>query len=1338
MGDQGISVSHRFRQTTARATQLRRAFGRCSKTVLILRVAFCILCPAWIGFGGLEAAPANNGFASAIALPAALPISESGTNSDATAESGEPDNDGHTPASSVWWEWTPVADALVQVDTFGSSFDTLLAVYAGDTLSELVPVASNDNGGSGQQSRLVFGAVGGTTYHIAVDGASGAEGNISLNLSEPEDPPVLVSLNIAPGVVDVETTSQVVQVEVTATDALAGVEQIWVDFYGSDSNYRGGAYLSLDSGTAGNGAWVGMLTVPVYSTPDTWTATVVLSDYTGATARYGDHGDIPIPPGSDTELEVVNDGAVDAEAPQLVAFNMAPTSVDVTYASQQMVVEIDFTDNLSGLQYLFLDFYDSHGDRVALDTSLHQVEGTATGGKWAGSITIPRFTAPDTWDAYVYLSDEAGNAVYLAAPFPGDPLGQIEVLNSGVVDTRKPRLLTLAITPTAVDVTSGQQDVTLVATASDDSAGVDEVYANFYNDADEYIGYIYFNRTTGTPTNGTWEAVLTVPPFTAPGTWHAQISVRDQSEKRQEYSDVFSYNVPLPDGATGAFDVLNSGPVDETPPVLTAFTITPGSVDVTSGQQQVTITADATDDVAGVRAVYANFFGADSSWHGGTTLALVGGAWEGVFTVPQYAAPSTWHVQFAIPDFANNYSYYSNLFSSNEPLPGGGSGELAVLNSGVVDTEPPRLLTFALTPNTVDVWSSPQDVMITVDLSDDGVGVDQVYVEFYNEAQDYLGFASLPLVSGTAVSGTWEGAFTVPQGTPFGALHARINASDLSGKYGTYSNLFGYDSSLPGGASGVVEVVAPVGVDIAPPVLLSISISPDNVDVTSGEQHATITVEASDDLSGIEDIYMEFYDDAAQPVGSAGFHRTAGPATNGTWEGDLTVYPFTAPGTWHARVYLTDYSGKGIAYGNLIPGDEILPGGASGELEVFNTGDIDEIAPVLNAFTITPGTVDVTTGAQQVLLTADATDDVGGVRFCYVNFWDASHTYLGYRFLTLGSGTSSDGTWEAELTVPQYLAPQIRYAQFVLFDFANNYSQYSSLFSGDQDLPGGGSGQLVILNAGGVDTGAPQLTSIQFTPGAVNAGESAGVTITATDDLSGVQYARIDFYNSLGIYLFTSGLGLDSGVSTNGTWVGTAYIPAEALSEVWDSVVILEDGVGNAARYGPSQSGLNFPGGATGQLAIIGAPTETLASFAEDHLLEGAAAEFDANTDGDAAILLFEYAFHLDPTIPDAEVLTPDTGEHGLPWVGLHDLGGGVKVLEVQYLRRLSAADLTYVVEFGSDLSNAGPGAWEPASNPETTESIDAEWERVTVRDSETSTTEHARFGRVSVTADAP
>jgi subtilisin family serine protease len=124
----------------------------------------------------------NDNFASRISISGPSAVA-AGTNVGATKEAGEPRHAGNSGGKSVWWTWTAPADGSVTLKTAGSTFDTLLAVYTGTSVSALTTVAQNDDSTTGMTSLLKFNAVAGTVYQIAVDGFGGASGSILLNLS---------------------------------------------------------------------------------------------------------------------------------------------------------------------------------------------------------------------------------------------------------------------------------------------------------------------------------------------------------------------------------------------------------------------------------------------------------------------------------------------------------------------------------------------------------------------------------------------------------------------------------------------------------------------------------------------------------------------------------------------------------------------------------------------------------------------------------------------------------------------------------------------------------------------------------------------------------------------------------------------------------------------------------------------------------------------------------------------------------------------------------------------------------------------------------------------------
>ena len=98
------------------------------------------------------------------------------TNAAATHEPGEPLHAGKPGEHSVWYTWTPSANGIATLRTVGSTFDTLLAVYLGNALTNLEALAADEDRGGYFTSEVRFNVVGGLPYQIAVDGFGNAAG----------------------------------------------------------------------------------------------------------------------------------------------------------------------------------------------------------------------------------------------------------------------------------------------------------------------------------------------------------------------------------------------------------------------------------------------------------------------------------------------------------------------------------------------------------------------------------------------------------------------------------------------------------------------------------------------------------------------------------------------------------------------------------------------------------------------------------------------------------------------------------------------------------------------------------------------------------------------------------------------------------------------------------------------------------------------------------------------------------------------------------------------------------------------------------------------------------
>src|SRR5262249_25536006 len=81
-----------------------------------------------------------------------------------------------TNSNPVWYSFTPCGDGRINVDTNGSSYDTVLSIFSG-TCGSAIEVACDDDSGTGLNSQLVnVPVVGGTTYLIKLSDFGNPDG----------------------------------------------------------------------------------------------------------------------------------------------------------------------------------------------------------------------------------------------------------------------------------------------------------------------------------------------------------------------------------------------------------------------------------------------------------------------------------------------------------------------------------------------------------------------------------------------------------------------------------------------------------------------------------------------------------------------------------------------------------------------------------------------------------------------------------------------------------------------------------------------------------------------------------------------------------------------------------------------------------------------------------------------------------------------------------------------------------------------------------------------------------------------------------------------------------
>ncbi len=133
----------------------------------------------------------------------------------ATNEMGEPLHGQISNHASIWLDLIVPQSGSYIFNTRGSTFDTVLSLYKGETLSELVPLADNDNADSQSiHSQVRVSLIAGKRYLVAIAGREAGEGQVNFNvLTTPENDDFAgrVQLATAGGAMAVDLTNASLQ-----------------------------------------------------------------------------------------------------------------------------------------------------------------------------------------------------------------------------------------------------------------------------------------------------------------------------------------------------------------------------------------------------------------------------------------------------------------------------------------------------------------------------------------------------------------------------------------------------------------------------------------------------------------------------------------------------------------------------------------------------------------------------------------------------------------------------------------------------------------------------------------------------------------------------------------------------------------------------------------------------------------------------------------------------------------------------------------------------------------------------------------------------------------------
>jgi hypothetical protein len=452
-----------------------------------------------------------------------------------------------------------------------------------------------------------------------------AMGSSAMALEDTE-PPVLADFILLPDEVHVSAMDQPIKVIAYVNDDLSGVSYVGAAFSSPDGKQGIGTTLARVGGTDNEAIFRGTLTFPRFAAAGEWKVTEV-------SLRDNVNNYRPVGPADLQEAGFPNsvevNGTEDIEAPLITDFTLTPAEVDVTSEDQLVKVTAHVDDNISGVSYVGVAAA-SPGGKQGISTTLARVGGTDNEADFAGTLRFHQYAAVGEWKiTEVSLRDNANNYQPVDAAelrFYGLP-NAVQV--SGTEDIEAPVLTAFTLTPTEVDVRSGDQQVKVTAHVDDNLSGVSYVGVSAASPDGKQGISTTLARVGGSDQEAIFEGNLTFHQFAAAGEWQInQVSLRDNANNYRPVGPGELQEVGFP------YAVQVKEP-DTTMPQLLELAIEPDEIDTAAEAQTVRLVAHIVDPSSVNKAVFVfKSPSGQATVSGGQFIGISGTPLDGFYEIP--------------------------------------------------------------------------------------------------------------------------------------------------------------------------------------------------------------------------------------------------------------------------------------------------------------------------------------------------------------------------------------------------------------------------------------------------------------------------------------------------------------------------------------------------------------------------------------------------------------------------------------------------------------------------------------------------------------------------------
>ena len=233
------------------------------------------------------------------------------------------------------------------------------------------------------------------------------------------------------------------------------------------------------------------------------------------------------------------------------AITYTPSAVDVTTAHATLEASIAVSGS-SGIQgSATLGFLRTTAPEI-FPTNTNVTDYSSNSVNAVVSCTIPQFSQAGPWQPLVTLTPASGIPLLFGGTNSGRPhllstsqLPALTVNNSGTSDIAAPVLTAFSISPLTANVNNGPVPITISATITDATSGIDRVEVWLYHPFNSAFDYqLPVSLTSGTLTNGTWTGTVFLPKEYPSETYSVNVLLWDRALNASAYGAYSTSQTP--------------------------------------------------------------------------------------------------------------------------------------------------------------------------------------------------------------------------------------------------------------------------------------------------------------------------------------------------------------------------------------------------------------------------------------------------------------------------------------------------------------------------------------------------------------------------------------------------------------------------------------------------------------------------------------------------------------------------------------------------------------------------------------------------------------------------